>query len=246
MLRFVVAAALAAQSSALSDAELSLFGTSGCAVEGGACGGGSLEGRVSVTRGADGILIESNSVPDHATCDAAPTSMPTATPAAAATVEHSGFLVDLFCWNAPNSIGVDGSDLINDPMQHSTKCMTKVPSCRANGFGILAQNDDGTYRLEYTFDAAGDAAALAFMDATQLESNIVVTVKGSLSTTSGGAGATPVLASVTIEEKMSVMVEHSGYLIDLFCWERPNSIGIDGSDLINDPKSHTTHCMRDI
>ncbi|KAJ1454969.1 YHYH protein-domain-containing protein [Pelagophyceae sp. CCMP2097] len=158
-------------------------------------------------------------------------------------VEHSGFLVDLFCWNAPNSTGVDGSDLINNPEAHSTKCMTKVPSCRANGFGLLAQNDDGTYRLEYVFDAAGDAAALAFMDATQLERNILVTVMGTLSSAGAGNGTTPVLAGATIEGKMAVTVEHSGFLVDLFCWNAPNSIGVDGSDLINNPMQHSTKCM---
>ena len=45
---------------------------------------------------------------------------------------------------------------------------------------------------------------------------------------------------------MTTTICHTGFLIDLACWARPNHVGFDGAPLETEPEKHKVYCMRDI
>jgi len=165
-----------------------------------------------------------------------------------ATETLTGFLVDVYCWQLDSfPFAIDGADLVNAPEAHSIHCMRDVAQCRANGFGILVQQQDGTYNLEYAFDDAGNEAILKFLDETTLIDDVRITVTGYPTNGLRTVNALSVaeLAAVTVRFHGEV-VSHTGYLIDILCWEREGHIAIDGADLDTNPQDHSIHCMRDV
>ena len=81
-------------------------------------------------------------------------------------VTHTGFVVDLFCWDMPNHRAIDGSILDTNPEDHTVHCMRDIQDCRENGFAVLQKLDDGTYDIAYRLDEAGNQAVLDYMDST--------------------------------------------------------------------------------
>ncbi|KAJ8613518.1 hypothetical protein CTAYLR_002209 [Chrysophaeum taylorii] len=93
-------------------------------------------------------------------------------------ISFTGYLVDLFCWNQPGHVGIDGTPLETNPGRHANWCMRDVQVCRDNGFGVLEELEDGTYALKYSFDTAGNTNALAFVDRIVKFDDIVVVATG--------------------------------------------------------------------
>lgn len=93
-------------------------------------------------------------------------------------ISFTGHLIDMFCWDQPNHVGIDGTDLRIDAPKHANWCMRDVQVCRDNGFGVLEHLADGTYDLKYEFDEAGNANALTFVDTITKYDDIIVTVSG--------------------------------------------------------------------
>ena len=59
-------------------------------------------------------------------------------------VTHTGFVVDLFCWDMPGHVAIDGADLDTSPEDHTVHCMRDIQQCRDNGFAVLRELDDGS------------------------------------------------------------------------------------------------------
>lgn len=51
-----------------------------------------------------------------------------------------------------------------------------------------------------------------------------------------------------IANGVPVQTNYSGFLVDYYCYSlcRAGSVGLDGSNVITDPGSHTLHCLRDV
>ena len=80
--------------------------------------------------------------------------------------DFTGYIVDKFCWDKPNHIAIDGSDLANDPKRHTLHCLWEVPQCRNSGYFLL-ELDSPTkkYVKKYTLDAASNTKAVALLEA---------------------------------------------------------------------------------
>eukprot|EP00630_Chrysocystis_fragilis_P011853 CAMPEP_0197411020 /NCGR_PEP_ID=MMETSP1165-20131217/31749_1 /TAXON_ID=284809 /ORGANISM="Chrysocystis fragilis, Strain CCMP3189" /LENGTH=1098 /DNA_ID=CAMNT_0042937531 /DNA_START=1 /DNA_END=3298 /DNA_ORIENTATION=+ len=154
------------------------------------------------------------------------------------TISHTGFLIDILCWELDGHVAIDGADLDANPEFHSIHCMRDIQECRENGHGILELADDGcSYELAYSFDDVGNQLALDYVDSTSKIDNVIVTVTGERDTDG------IVFVETLVETDYEV---HEGFLIDLFCWERDGHVAIDGANLVTEPEAHTIHCMRDI
>jgi len=155
-------------------------------------------------------------------------------------ITHTGFLIDILCWERDDHVAIDGAILDTNPEEHSIKCMRDVPECRENGHGILKPVSDGCgYDLVYTFDEAGSALALEFIDSTEKENNIIVTVTGEIDT-----AGTMYVETLEAEDYQI----HEGYLVDYYCWtlDPDTRLAFDGADLVNSPQDHSIKCMRDV
>ena len=81
---------------------------------------------------------------------------------------YSGYLVDLYCYGLVSSGGraLDGTDVIKAPWTHTIHCLRDPPQC-INGGYYLAYNRgtaaEPNYRPVFTFDATGNAAAIALL-----------------------------------------------------------------------------------
>lgn len=62
------------------------------------------------------------------------------------TAMYEGYLIDVWCGDSQK--GMDGSDVVNDPAGHSTKCLIM---CEEGGYGISVKDGD-----QYTFIAFAD------------------------------------------------------------------------------------------
>jgi len=119
----------------------------------------------------DGVTFTCTSIPKP------PTIQPTAAPFAqlpTQTPMFSGFLVDLLNWNLPNHIALDGADLANSPEDFTVHAMRDIQEARDSGFGILVEQANATFNLDFVFDSRGNQLALEVLDQTSIFSGLRV------------------------------------------------------------------------
>mmetsp|Transcript_12030 Transcript_12030/g.29426 ORF Transcript_12030/g.29426 Transcript_12030/m.29426 type:complete len:180 (+) Transcript_12030:171-710(+) len=103
-----------------------------------------------------------------------------------AQTTHTGFLIDVYCWDRSGHVALDGANLETEPERHTVHCMADIQSCRDSGFAVLAEKaGGGGYEIKYRLDAAGNTNALAYLDALKAaeggnRNNVKVTVSGDL------------------------------------------------------------------
>ena len=112
-------------------------------------------------------------------------------------------------------------------------------------------DEDGRHDIKYAFSEKTNDMMLALIDATTKENQVVVTATGTpIAAADAGVVNARNLAFDMFDAEMLVMdgeiVSHTGFVIDLFCWDMPGHVAIDGADLDTSPEDHTVHCMRDI
>ena len=97
-------------------------------------------------------------------------------------VTHTGFLVDLYCWDKPNHKGVDGANLGTEPEQHTVHCLRDIQRCIDGGYALLEKKAGATsYSLKYKLDATGNANILKLIKTTKSIANFQVTATGTAS-----------------------------------------------------------------
>ena len=95
------------------------------------------------------------------------------------TICHTGFLIDMACWDMPGHIAIDGAPLETEPEKHTVHCMRDIPVCRQNGFAVLKPSTtNSTYEIAYSFDSAGNERSLELVDTSKKVDNYTVTVCG--------------------------------------------------------------------
>ena len=215
-------------------------------------------------------------------------------PPAATMVSFTGYLVDIFCWDKPNHLAIDGAKLDTEPEAHTVHCLRDIQRCIDSGYALLEKAAGASrYTLKYRLDAAGNAKALTIIKSTASTNNFRVTVTGTVSgdtirvstlkegapppnenekcgassfntdaqcaaaaagkvydatmagTSCSGASCTAMECCKTAPPA-ATMVSFTGYLVDIFCWDKPNHLAIDGAKLDTEPEAHTVHCLRDI
>merc|ERR1719229_1151073 len=93
-------------------------------------------------------------------------------------VSVEGYLIDNFCWDMPDHIAIDGSDLANDPQSHTRHCLFDIPQCVENGYGIIAKQDDGTYDYQHRFNEEDNAKIVEYLADSSKIDDFLVTVEG--------------------------------------------------------------------
>mmetsp|Transcript_117655 Transcript_117655/g.186249 ORF Transcript_117655/g.186249 Transcript_117655/m.186249 type:complete len:216 (-) Transcript_117655:38-685(-) len=86
--------------------------------------------------------------------------------------EYTGYVVDNYCWDKPNHVGIDGSQLGTAPGTHILHCLWQVSACKNQGYVMLEQlsspaPDGATYGPKYQLDATGDALVFEMAQAEQ-------------------------------------------------------------------------------
>jgi hypothetical protein len=87
----------------------------------------------------------------------------------------TGFLTDILCGYMP--FGLDGANMREAPWEHSQHC-TLLDECKESGYGLLTYNVAGEWTVKYTFDAAGNALAMALLEGTDKYDDLYVAVTG--------------------------------------------------------------------
>ena len=107
-------------------------------------------------------------------------SLPTSLPIAVSDPVLTHFRIDMFCWEKPGHLAIDGSRLADAPQEHTMHCLRDPPRCRRGGYGVLRSGPGAgsNFELAYTFDAEGNRLALALVDSSPTIDNVTVTVTG--------------------------------------------------------------------
>ncbi len=91
----------------------------------------------------------------------------------AADTTYKGYLADTLC--AKSGHGMDGSDLLNAPKDHTVACQV---ACASGGYGLMVQK--GAAYTFVPFDAKGNELALALLKGTKNAKAPFVNVMGSM------------------------------------------------------------------
>jgi hypothetical protein len=132
-----------------------------------------------------------------------------------ASATTTGFLIDWECWNLPNHVGLDGAKLETNPEDHYLHCL-KLQRCKAKGYFLSARiANSTTFSNIGSFDAAGNAKVIEWLDAqTGDRQNVVVTVDSDSASSSAEfptlsnvrsiiAGAGTVATSATLDNTLN-------------------------------------------
>eukprot|EP00756_Hemistasia_phaeocysticola_P017324 Hpha_TRINITY_DN15532_c0_g1::TRINITY_DN15532_c0_g1_i2::g.109035::m.109035 len=107
----------------------------------------------------------------------------------------TGFVIDMYCWNKPNHIGIDGTAMDIEPGNHWLHCMTCC-GCPSQGFAVMEQDSaSGKYAPKYLLSSsAGDIGSTMTTDLVTAEMSRAgdrrgleeVTVTGTLQSSGSG------------------------------------------------------------
>ena len=135
--------------------------------------GGAVFAACTGSRVYDSTKAATTSPSDATCCKAA---------AAAAAVTHTGFLIDLYCWDKPNHMAIDRANLGTEPEKHTVHCLRDVQVCIDGGYALLEKKAGATsYSLKYKLDATGNANILKLIKTTKSIANFQVTATGTAS-----------------------------------------------------------------
>lgn len=87
---------------------------------------------------------------------------------------YEGYLMDVYCGESGK--GMDGSDPVNAPWDHTTKCLIM---CEAGGYG-LSVKDGEVYNFIPFADQDSHELAVAFIADLEQEDDVKVTLEGYL------------------------------------------------------------------
>jgi hypothetical protein len=91
-------------------------------------------------------------------------------------VTYTGYLMDKAC--ADMGKGMDGSDIVNSPQDHSKMCLLAEP-CVESGYGVWFKADSGEYEF-LKFDKKSDQVALDLINGASRENNFEIEVVGKM------------------------------------------------------------------
>merc|ERR1712113_533995 len=63
-------------------------------------------------------------------------------PSGAPAANVTGYVVDNYCWNKPNHVGIDGANLEFSPANHWLHCLT-LSFCIPDGYVLLEEYSQG-------------------------------------------------------------------------------------------------------
>mmetsp|Transcript_23764 Transcript_23764/g.55337 ORF Transcript_23764/g.55337 Transcript_23764/m.55337 type:complete len:191 (-) Transcript_23764:60-632(-) len=100
-------------------------------------------------------------------------------PCTAESFDYTGPLVDIYCWNLPDHIGIDGAKLDTAPQDHTVHCLRDIQQCIDSGYAILQKDvTTGKYSVKFRLDAAGNAKVAEIFKTTTSVKAFRVTASG--------------------------------------------------------------------
>jgi hypothetical protein len=105
-------------------------------------------------------------------------------------VTYTGYLMDKAC--SDMGMGMDGSDVVNAPWDHTKMCLTAEP-CKASGYGVSVKEGSGPEYTFIKFDSEGDELAWDEIENTSKEKDFEIEVEGVLD------GDILVVSSITLK-----------------------------------------------
>ena len=86
--------------------------------------------------------------------------------ATAQSITYTGYLVDIYCWNLPQHVGLDGTNLELRPEEHLLHCIADEAPCRSGLLLLEKYNDGGDekFRDKYYLDARGNQLGYQYYD----------------------------------------------------------------------------------
>ena len=95
-------------------------------------------------------------------------------------LNFTGYLIDLYCWNLPNHVALNGANLQFHPEQHTVKCLS-MKVCKETGYAVLAPKGTDDYTVKYKFDENTNYNVESYLETKQeADTNIIITVIGNL------------------------------------------------------------------
>lgn len=88
------------------------------------------------------------------------------------TMVYEGYLIDVYC--GASGTGMDGSDVVNSPWDHTTKCLVM---CEEGGYGLTVMDGD-TYKFIHFADGQSNEKAMALIAGTERLKDNKVAVEG--------------------------------------------------------------------
>ena len=85
---------------------------------------------------------------------------------------YEGYLMDVYCGSSGK--GMDGSDVVNAPWEHSTECLVM---CEAGGYGLSVKDGDAFAFIHFA-DEQSNEKTKAFISATEKLMDNKVSVEG--------------------------------------------------------------------
>ena len=93
----------------------------------------------------------------------------------------SGYLVDIYCWDKPNHMAIDGANLETEPEKHTVHCLRDVQVCINGGYALLEKKAGALkYTLKYKLDATGNVNILKIIKTTASVADFQVTATGTV------------------------------------------------------------------
>lgn len=96
---------------------------------------------------------------------------------------YSGYLIDIYCYQLPGSIALDGAPLRTRPQDHTVHCMRDIPECFNNGFAFVENVGTAAlpnYVIKYKLDSVGNNLAYQILATTATVKSFVVTATGTV------------------------------------------------------------------
>ena len=177
----------------------------------------------------------------------------------AAAFEYTGYLVDNYCWERTGHTGLDQTPLGTNPGGHILHCLF-LDACIPKGWALLEllstpASDGSTYGIKYQLDDAGDLLVKELVMAEHDRAGDrafgdKVTVKGTVAGTT--INVEKICFTPSVDNSASsthcytaptTAFAYTGYLVDNYCWNMPNHIGLDATPLGTNPGGHILHCL---
>jgi hypothetical protein len=92
----------------------------------------------------------------------------------------SGYLIDKFCWERPNHVGIDGTNLQTSPQNHKVYCLRDIQACKS-GYLLLQQQPNQLYAPKCYFDTNGNNLVQNYIQSKDGQiSNVLVDVTATI------------------------------------------------------------------
>jgi len=134
--------------------------------------------------------------------------------------------------------------LVGSELQVESLCF--IPSVSNDEGNIICHNSTKPTSVAMTTSSSTTSVATATRSSTAFVATATSSSTASVANNNNASNIeTTSVATTTSSSTIPVatQVSYEGYIVDNYCWNKPNHIAIDGSPLGTDPGKHILHCL---